>query len=72
MLLIDDEADYASVNTKKAKIKNKPHAMTFVTAQGLCFHILFVPVWAVYVPQWRGSMTLKEFVTFAVNGSVKG
>ena len=46
--------------------------MTFVTAQGLCFHILFVPVWAVYVPQWRGSMTLKEFVTFAVNGSVKG
>ena len=44
--------------------------MTFVTAQGLCFYILFAPIWAVYVPQWRASVTLSEFVIFATNGSV--
>ena len=50
MLLIDDEADYASVNTKKAKIKNKPHAMTFVTAQGFICSI------SVFVPEFRVTL----------------
>ena len=46
--------------------------MTFVTAQGLCFYILFAPVWAVYVPQSRQSSTPNEFVILTLKRSVSG
>ena len=46
--------------------------MTFVTAQGLCFYILFAPVWAVYVPQSRQSGTPNEFVILTLKRSVSG